>query len=90
MQVTIDKPQDFLQYNKDDFEKLHTKQLLGILNQTRRWNITTLGSSDLLKKVVSHRDVLKSVLETRPHVPNKQEARAIRQKSAKARVRSLT
>lgn len=69
-----------------DWSKLHTKQLLAILHNYRcgySFNSDNgiPNEADDLKAMIA----LKAELAKRPHVPNKAEAKAIRQKAAKRR-----
>lgn len=59
----------------------HTKQLLSLLNKARKCG----GSFDPFDggQVFYSTEEIKKLLETREHVPNKKEAREIRQSKAK-------
>jgi hypothetical protein len=69
---------------------LHTKQLLNL----RKEYSQSLICGNRVRYTVDDRlvsftyDELKQVLSERPHIPRKLETRAIRQKSAKSRLRS--
>lgn len=62
-----------------DYSKLHTKQLLSLLAGYRR------GYSPFEEQIdfVVESDLVRAELAGRPHVPNKAEAKALRQASAK-------
>ncbi len=61
-----------------NLEKMHTKQLLAIKSEvlTYCYGCEELPAGPLYKKV-------KSILDTREHIPNKAEAKKIRQEKAK-------
>ncbi len=67
---------------KPSLKSFHTRQLLDILNGARRcggtYNPYGMG-------VYYNLDEIKTELETREHIPNKQEAKKIRQEKAKAK-----
>lgn len=74
---------DFSAYNKFDLTKIHTKQLMAWRAKAYKmlgkvYDPYNKGCGPFLKL----EDILKE-LEKRPHVPNKKEARAIRQNKAK-------
>lgn len=71
-----------------DWSKLHTKQLLAMLHNYRVGysNNEHYGTPDekhaaVLKEMVA----LKAELAKRPHIPNKAEAKKIRQEAARRR-----
>lgn len=86
-----------------DLTKLHTRQLLKLLKQSRKYyggimkdyNFRCEICSGLCankdeaevykidESVYTTKEEIKKELEKRPHVPNKQEARRIRQEKAK-------
>lgn len=71
--------EDFIHYKgtdlKADLEKLHTKQLMNMKNDFRTY-YDYLYDSPLI-------EALNGVLSTREHIPNKMEAKKIRQDKAK-------
>lgn len=72
--------------NKEDLEKLHTKQLLNKLNEQR------FGSFDCefcpydsicFKTATKNKMMLKEILKTRPHIMSKKESREYRKAKIK-------
>ncbi len=64
----------------EELQKFHTRQLLTMLNSERHVDLYGEHEYDGYTK-----EDLKHVLATREHIPNKQEARVIRQQRAKQR-----
>lgn len=64
-----------------DYTKLHTKQLLAKLHNYRKGYADVEEQIDFPKEMA----LIKAELSKRPHVPNKAEAKVIRQKAAKRR-----
>ncbi|MNB87326.1 hypothetical protein D3C75_343110 [compost metagenome] len=62
-----------------DYSKLHTKQLLAKLHNYRAGYADVEEQIDFPKEI----DAIKKVLATREHVPNKTEAKRIRQEKAR-------
>jgi len=66
----------------EDLEKMHTRELLGILQALRsNYNYNWWDERDEL--LDDFKNLVKSVLATREHIPNKLEAKKIRQEKAK-------
>ncbi len=63
--------------NSGELESMHTRQLLEIKNTLHRYNN---GDYDTKNEAL---DKLNSILSTREHIPNKAEAKKIRQDKAK-------
>lgn len=64
-----------------DYTKLHTKQLLAKLHNYRKGYADVEVQIDFPKEIIR----IKAELAKRPHVPNKAEAKRIRQEAAKRR-----
>lgn len=64
-----------------DYTKLHTKQLLAQLHNFRRGYADCEEQIDFEKEIIA----VKAELAKRPHVPNKAEAKLLRQIAAKRR-----
>ena len=89
----------YLIAEKSDLEKLHTKVLIDMIHLSKRTNNTGLVNfhpwrwgehneyviydmdSNWVK--VYKESELREILKTRPHIPNKKEAKAIRQQKSK-------
>ncbi len=68
-----------------ELEKLHTKALLKLLKESRYWcpygcEPNTCDDSEEKEYPT---ELIKEVLKTREHIPNKKEAKALRQAAAK-------
>lgn len=74
---------------KENFEKLDTRHLLKLLNIHRADHDKDLKDYIKLGEKIRRQEdmlhILKTVLGTREHIPNKKEAKAIRQAKAKAK-----
>lgn len=70
-----------MRLNKETVEKFHTRKLLKILNNLRTFAMYFDDAET--KEVKDEIDLIKEVLSTREHIPNKKEAKIIRQKAAK-------
>lgn len=76
-----------------DLTKLHTKQLLAMLhnlragysNEVNYGSLTPEDFTEVTVGVEKRLSALKAELAKRPHVPNKAEAKKIRQEAAKRR-----
>ena len=66
---------------KEEYEKMHTKQLLKWLNATRtylEWAcLDSCTDCSNCPKIIN-RKIIKDILATRPHIPNKKESKQIR------------
>lgn len=76
-------------YTQERLETLHTKQLLKLLETTRaqhnRLTDRYIELGQTLSLIEDKIHEIKLILGTREHIPNKQEAKAIRQEKAKAK-----
>lgn len=72
-----------------DLTKLHTKQLLAMLHNLRAGYSNEVNYGDEFAAatvaITGEMAALKAELAKRPHVPNKAEAKKIRQEAAKRR-----
>lgn len=73
----------FNSIQKEELEKLHTKQLLNMLRQTNRIHFYEYCCDcedyyNCKKNYTKYISMLKEILATRPHIPNKKESKAIR------------
>ena len=74
---------------REELEKLHTKQLLRLRIQRIDYpsGICDYGSCPYWKGCLQEYDnyhaLIKEILATRPHIPNKQESKAIRKANIK-------
>ena len=61
------------EYNIEDLQKLHTKQLLNLLRGIRKGN----WECEYCKNKIcnKNRDIIKQLLSTRPHIMNKKESK---------------
>ena len=77
------------EHTKEELEQLSTRELLSVLDDVRanhdsdRAYHITLGQRVRMYEDRMHD--LKTILATRENIPNKQEAKAIRQEKAKAK-----
>ena len=85
---------DYTFKSKEELEKLHTKQLLNELDFIRRnpsecyhdWYCNgddedlsnKWTTCPVLLKYIENEKLIKSILATRPHIPNKKESKALR------------
>lgn len=72
----------------DDLKKLHTKQLLKMLNLTRQFGGRYFPNYEIIKSFNNFcitSEEIKVELATREHVPTGAEAKKIRQQKAKAK-----
>ena len=67
----------------DELQKLKTRQLLSLLRKTHSWGCPYCWGSEEWNKVREYQKLIKSVLSTREHIPNKQESKAIRKAKIK-------
>jgi hypothetical protein len=69
---------------KAEYEKMYTKQLLARYRSIRfnycNWD---MYEPEEISQTEMELDIIKTILDTREHVPNKQEAKKIRQENAK-------
>lgn len=66
---------------KEYLESLRTRQLMALLNdaRTRGWCYEYVNGKEV---TIDHAEI-KAVLDTREHIPNKPEAKALRREMAK-------
>jgi hypothetical protein len=66
---------------KEHLESLRTRQLMALLDDARTcgWCYEYVGGKEVQ---IDHADI-KAVLDTREHIPNKQEAKALRRENAR-------
>lgn len=67
----------------DELQKLKTRQLLSLLRKTHSWGCPYCWGSEEWNKVQEYQKLIKSVLATREHIPNKIESKAIRKAKIK-------
>ena len=84
------------EYSKEEIEKWNTRELITHFGNIRAYRQNCLSivdeREDQLKEAIltlslleNYMDRMKDVLSTREHIPNKQEAKVIRQEKAKAK-----
>jgi hypothetical protein len=84
------------EYSKEEIEKWNTRELMAHFGDVRAYRHNCLRivdeREDQLKEAIltlslheKYMDRLKEILSTREHIPNKQEAKIIRQENAKAK-----
>ena len=76
------------EFTKEQLEKYHTKQLIKILRaQSRQLDLSCADGCKYFltcKKIIEKNIILlKEILATRPHIPNKKESKAIRKAKKK-------
>jgi hypothetical protein len=80
----FDHIRDFRGFTKESLEKLDTRELLKLLDETRRipeWEYffgVHDDHDDDFKTLSKYRKTLKDILSTREHIPNKLESKEIR------------
>ena len=67
---------------KEELSKLHTKQLLKHLRNTYGWGDYDWECKDY-EALSKYQDLIKSILATREHIPNKKESKALRKAKIK-------
>jgi D-alanyl-D-alanine dipeptidase len=86
----------YTEYSLDELDGLNTRQLLSHLEDVRAYRENALRNvkekEDALQEAKfslrmydNYLPDIKQILSTREHIPNKQEAKAIRQEKAKAK-----
>jgi hypothetical protein len=84
----------YTEYSLDELAKLHTRELMAHFENVRAYRQSALENfkfkEESLQEAKCTLDlyddyipILKDVLSTREHIPNKQEAKVIRQQKAK-------
>lgn len=72
---------------KEQLEKLHTRQLLVLLKQSRRCCEWQCGSPNCIDNQHEHSvEEIKEILKTRPHVMNKKESYEYRKARAQGKI----
>jgi hypothetical protein len=69
----------------DELQKLKTRQLLSLLRKTHSWGCPDYWEREdlVINKIHEYQKLIKSVLATREHIPNKIESKAIRKAKIK-------
>ena len=70
-------------YSFEELQKLKTRQLLKELNDTRSWGCPYCWTKDDWRDLSFYQTMIKEVLATREHIPNKIESKQLR----KARIK---
>lgn len=80
--ILDDEGYGYERYDRDELNRLHTRQLLKILRNTYAWEYDSWGSK-LQIAIEQYRNDIKKVLSTREHIPNKIESKLIRKQKIK-------
>lgn len=91
----FDHIRDFRGFTKESLEKLDTRELLKLLDETRRipeweyffgiYDDHDDDDDDDFKELSKYRKTVKEILSTREHIPNKLERKQIRLNKVKNR-----
>lgn len=84
----------YTEYSMDELNKLHTRELMAHFESVRAYRQNAFENVHLKAEALQEArftldlyddyiPILKEILATREHIPNKQEAKAIRQQKAK-------
>ena len=80
--ILDDEGYGYERYDRDELNRLHTRQLLKILRNTYAWEYDSWGGK-LHIAIEQYRNDIKKVLSTREHIPNKIESKLIRKQKIK-------
>lgn len=70
-------------YSFDELQNLKTRQLLKELNNTRHWGCSYCWTKEDWRDLSFYQTMIKEVLATREHIPNKKESKLIRRMKIK-------
>lgn len=70
-------------YSSDELQNLKTRQLLKELNSTRHWGCSYCWTKEDWRDLSFYQMMIKKVLATREHIPNKKESKQIRKMKIK-------